>query len=249
MFKELFKNINKEYVPGKNEPINLNNLKKDSTTGKVLEYHEPRESIKKESESTRLANSLFSYVNFSVEPHDQKELILLKKELLSNTTRTEQLLRAIELIPEPRTEKEYGIIGKSFFYLGAKYRLKSLEAFLVKQKKFGLTGMEILYFAQLLEREYFFEEAKKEYLEMIKGNPMFAGYYSFVATILRKQNKLDEALEFLNYAKETKYYKPYKSEYSLSRYNDDFKVVIDSIFEEITEKKKNGYVYKPRKSK
>lgn len=248
MYHQFFENIKKGNFKNRKEPINLNNLEKDRLTGEVFEI-EYRPDIITESKTTILANNLFRYVKLGIEPNGLTENYELKCEVRKYTNRTDQLLRSIELIPHPNTAVEFEIIADCYFYLGAKYRLKSLETYLIKQNKFGLKGMEILNFAQVLEKEYFFEEAKVQYLEMIKGNPMFQGYYTAVSSILRKQNRLDDAIEFLNQAKELEYYVPYRSKYSLTGVNEDFKNVIDSNLEKLTSMKKRGYVYTPRNRK
>ena len=93
------------------------------------------------------------------------------------------------------------------------------------------------YLGKAYEKKYDFENALNCLLKRIALEPEFEGVYIDVSNIYVKMNNLETALNFLE---ETK---------SLPFYKDTFKSTVEIHIDDIKQKIKKGYVYKPRKKK
>ena len=107
--------------------------------------------------------------------------------------------------------------------------------------RIALTTYEAL--ADKYEKEYEFEKSLKMHEKIINHDPYCPINYRKKVRILIKQNKIDDALLFLNNIKSSKYY--CKNEQYFP--HDWFMKTIDELIIDCEEKKKKGYVYKPRK--
>ncbi len=91
--------------------------------------------------------------------------------------------------------------------------------------------------ANLYEREYNFDKAIFQLKECIRYNRNDCGAeYTRIADIIVKKEGVDKAIEYINKIKKSKIYPKIRHS-------------IDYEYNELMEKKKKGYVYKPRKNK
>lgn len=118
-------------------------------------------------------------------------------------------------------------------YTGA-YRKLNSQYSLEKRKKIHISEM-LGYLGKAYEKSYNFEKALNCQLKRLDLDPEFAGIYVTVSEIYTKLNQLNKALDILNRAQTTIYYK------------DEFKTTIDNYIEKIKAKINSNYVYKPRK--
>ena len=105
-----------------------------------------------------------------------------------------------------------------------------------KRKNIHISNM-LNYLGKAYEKKYDFENALNCHLKRIELEPEFEGVYIDVSNIYVKMNKLEIALDFLEKTK------------SLPFYKDSFKNTIEIHIDDIKQKIKKGYVYKPRKKK
>lgn len=140
---------------------------------------------------------------------------------------------------ESNLYNDYYTCGEIFNFWGARYRLLAIDRFEhCLQIRPNATIYHIL--GDLYEKDHRFQDAQEMYQNEINKMPEYPAGYICVSRCLLKQNKIDEALAFLNEAKSTEYYlnpKPHSS----------FDTCIDDKYQELTEKKSRGYTFKQRK--
>ena len=185
--------------------------------------------------------------------------------------RQQVLLNVIELIGEPKTPKERFLVAKAYAWSRAQYRDKAIyylklylenelwrDAYIHQIHNYRDTEEESkLYHLnemyEYLAKAYIgkgnFDEALKIYEYLIDIFPEHPSAYRGKYECLLKQNKLDECLEWIKKVKKSKYYKIYYKNTILNTKTKDswFKDTIDNILNDIEEKIKKGYKYKPRK--
>jgi len=229
---------------------------------------------KKNVEDTlNLAQALFESLQlstgFGTGPIYKKAKQIIEKA----KNRQEVLDKIIELCQNIEHPKAYYLIGTAYVWKGAKFRRQAiyyLEKYLenpveIKKSYYnregklidGFTsGIQISYvyrdLAKCYEGEYEFEKALEYYQKAAELDPSVPSVYIHIAQVYVKMNNLDEAIRVLNKAKNSKYYTPTKITDSLDGsvyYDNTFKITIDNYLKDLKEKKKRGYVYKPRKKK
>lgn len=199
----------------------------------------------------------------------QKARIIVEKA----KNRQEVLDKVIELCQGIESQKAYYLIGTAYVWKGAKYRKQAityLEKYLASpveiKKAFyeregrmvdGFSsGVQLSYvysdLAKCYEGDYIFDKALKYYKKALDLDYSVPSTYIHVAKLYVKMNDLDKAIELLEKAKKSKYYKPKKVTMPLdgkTYYDDTFKKVIDNYLEDLKKKKEKGYIYRPRKIK
>lgn len=194
----------------------------------------------------------------------------LPKDENGNWNRKDWLLKIIDLAGTPSTNKQRYILSTSYYYLGAEYRQEAIK-YLTLYINNGLWD-ELFYYAPIhslynykeetlvntmiwlaecYEKEYEFDKALNVYEKAIDIIPKYPLAYNGKVSVLSKQNKLSECLNWLNSIKNGNLYKTYYfvDETRTKIENNDFKYTIDKLINQITTKIKNGYVYKPRNKK
>ncbi len=133
--------------------------------------------------------------------------------------------------------------ARIYEFWGAKYRILAIHHY---EKCFELNENAVFFnsintsLGSLYEQCHDFEKAISFYKKSIELQPQLPAGYVEIATCLRKQNKLDEAMEFLEKAKNSKFYTnpaPYSC----------FDTCIDSKLQDLYKKKEKGYVFRPKK--
>lgn len=187
--------------------------------------------------------------------------------------RQQVLLKVVELIGEPKTPKERFLVAKSYAWSKVQYRDKAIyylklylenelwkDAYIHKIHNYGDTERESKlyhlkeiyeYLAKAYIGKYDFDEALKIYEYLINIFPEHPSAYCGKYECLLKQNKLNECFEWIKKVKKSKYYKIYYKDTILNTKIKDtwFKDTIDNILNDVVEKIKKGYIYKPRKNK
>lgn len=135
--------------------------------------------------------------------------------------------------------KDYYTCGDIFNFWGARYRLLAIDRF---EHCLQIHPNASLYrvLGDLYEKDHRFQDAQAMYQMYLDKMPEYPAGYVFVARCLLKQNKIDEALDFLNDAKSTEYYLNPTAE-------SHFDTCIDDKYREYAEKKAHGYIFKPKK--
>lgn len=213
-----------------------------------------------------IALELFSSIGLGGKPLSRKaEKIISKCE-----HRTDVLKKAIELCDNPVTPKELYVVSSSYVWLGAAYRKEAIT-YLRKYMAVGAvyegTPSDIIniygydtnqkesnianvYYnlGMCLEKEYIFNEAITAYKTASDHDKYFAHYIICTANVYVKINDYDSAIDLLNKAKSSSYYREYEKEnYDGSvTINNDYMFCIDRAINDIMGKKENGYIYKKR---
>lgn len=135
--------------------------------------------------------------------------------------------------------KDYYTCGDIFNFWGARYRLLAIDRF---EHCLQIHPNASLYrvLGDLYEKDHRFQDAQAMYQMYLYKMPEYPAGYVFVARCLLKQNKIDEALDFLNDAKSTEYYLNPTAE-------SHFDTCIDDKYREYAKKKAHGYIFKPKK--
>lgn len=188
--------------------------------------------------------------------------------------RQDIFLKAIDIIGEPQTPKEKYIVAEAYLWSRYPFKLKGIEYgnkyinselwnyehIKVPKNADNTTtnkkNIEISHFLHeiglIYESEYNFDEAIKCYEREIKITPFFQFGYIDKAKALVKLNKKEEALELLKNTRNSKYYIPYSTKeykWETEQISDDFKKSIENIINDIENKIKKNYKYRPRPSK
>lgn len=154
--------------------------------------------------------------------------------------------KAIDICGAPNTDEKlylyaiaYANSKKEYRKLALKYLNECLNTITYKNDD---TLKEFL--ADILTKEYKFDEALKIYEELIKNQPKMPILYEKKVNVLIKSDKINTAIEFLKNVKKSEYYRDY-TEYAPNSWFID---TIDELLNNCEELKKKNYVYKPRKS-
>lgn len=218
-------------------------------------------SFFKQNNKIEIAEALFDTLCMSLSVGDDKISQKVDAVLKSCNSRTDILLKIVELCSPPKTPDQLYIVSHAYSWAGAKYRKETIhyynlyltgkpserERAIRHNKNIHLANcnMEL---AAAYEGEYDFENALTAYEKSFLLNPSSAAPYIKYANILIKQHQIDEAIDFLINLRESKYYPPVTITTVLgTEYVDDrFCKVIESYIEETIDKKIRGYVYRPR---
>lgn len=195
---------------------------------------------------------------FGIFPPDESRFDPMTKHILEkcNNDRKSILLAEVELCKPFETPMSYCIIANAYYFLGAAYRQEIIQ-YMTKYLdhpdwiphsdhfegdrerylagRWGVLGLAY-------EGEYMFEDALQAYISEKNVSPEYPTAYVHIATVLSKMNRLDEAISFLKEAQTTRYYRE-------PGFGTTFNTVIDNYLAKFEEKKKRGYVYKPRPRK
>ena len=195
---------------------------------------------------------------FGIFPPDESRFDPMTKHILEkcNNDRKSILLAEVELCKPFETPISYCVIANAYYFLGAAYRQETIQ-YMTKYLdnpdwmphsdyfegdrerylagRWGVLGLAY-------EGEYMFEEALQAYISEKIVAPEYPTAYVHIATVLSKMNRLDEAISFLKEAQTTRYYRE-------PGFGTTFNTVIDNYLSKFEEKKKRGYVYKPRPRK
>ncbi len=182
--------------------------------------------------------------------------------------RQQVLLKVIELIGEPQNAKERFLVAKSYAWSRVSYRDSAIhylkiylnnplytEAYihafhnyndsLEKRKLYHLSEM-YGYLGKAYIGKYEFNKALLIYEYMISIFPEYPPSYMGKYEVLIKQNKLLYCKNWLINCKSLPYYKLTK-QYGETENENWFHFTITRLLNDIEEKIKNGYVYRPRK--
>lgn len=231
----------------------------------IIQLIHPREE-ELTSRDTNIALELFNSVGLG-----GKVLSRKAEKLISQCGhRTDVLKKAIELCDNPVTPKELYVVSSSYVWLGAAYRKEAI-IYLRKYIAVGATyedtpsdiiniyGYDInqkesnianVYYnlGMCLEKEYIFNDAITAYKAASDHDKYFAHYIICVANVYVKMNDYNSAIDLLNMAKSSLYYREYEKESydGTVTINNDFMFCIDRAITEIIAKKENGYIYRKR---
>lgn len=195
---------------------------------------------------------------FGIFSPDASRFDPLTKQILKqcNNDREKILFAEVELCKPFKTPMGYCIIANAYYFLGAKYRQNLIEymtkylenpewiphsEYFEDERSRYLSGRWGI-LGQAYEGEYQFEEALQAYNTEKEIAPEYPAAYVRIATVLSKMHRLDEAIEFLQEAKNTRYYRE-------PGFGTTFNTVIDNYLTKFLGKKARGYVYKPRPRK
>ncbi|RKL63049.1 tetratricopeptide repeat protein [Thermoanaerobacteraceae bacterium SP2] len=220
-----------------------------------------------------LAKALFNNLNLGTgddddENNSNKEALKIIKQAKD---RQEVLDKIIELCQDIENPVAYYLIGTAYTWKGAKYRTQAIpylekyvanpveieKAFYEREGEFidGFSSGIVLSYvysnlARCYEGEYIFDKALEYYQKALELDPSVASKYIHLANIYVKMNNLDKAIEVMQNAKNSKYYKTIKKVSPVDGTticDNSFIYVIDNYLQGLYEKKQKGYVYKPRK--
>ena len=167
------------------------------------------------------------------------------------------LMEAVRLCGEPENKDKLYVVSQCYVLAGAEYRPHAID-YLNKFIDCGATWSgtprqkidmgdyvadqltqskaEIWWLlAHAYEGEYQFEDSLKAYLTSFSIDNTYTPAVNGAADVYVKMNNIDGGLKFLREVKKLKY--------------KDMKLFAASKIDELREKKKNGYVYKPRPRK
>lgn len=158
-------------------------------------------------------------------------------------TETEQQCRALKECYNVNDFSSQWECARIYEFWGAKYRLLAIYHYekCIKLSKDGFSTFN-LYTAlgSLYEKSRDFEKAINAYNKVIEDCPYSPTGYVCVAKCLRKQNKLDEAVKFLENAKTSDYY-------TSPEPHSCFNTCVDSKLQDLYKKKEKGYIFRPKK--
>ncbi len=158
-------------------------------------------------------------------------------------TETEQQCQTLKECYNANDFESHWYCARIYSFWGAKYRLLSIYHY---EKCFELNENTVFFnsvnasLGSLYEQCHDFEKAISIYKKSIELQPHLPAGYVEVASCLRKQNKLNEAIAFLEKAKSSKFYTS-PAPYSC------FDTCIDSKLEDLYKKRERGYSFKPKK--
>lgn len=195
---------------------------------------------------------------FGIFPPDESRFDPMTKQILEscNNDRKSILLTEVELCKPFETPMSYCVIANAYYFLGAAYRRETIE-YMTKYLNNPEWMPHVEYFeddrarylsgrwnilGHAYEGEYMFEEALKAYNAEKATTPEQPAAYICIATVLSKMNRLDDAIDFLEEAKKTRYYQE-------PGFGTCFNTTIDSYLSKFEDRKKRGYTYKPRPRK
>jgi tetratricopeptide (TPR) repeat protein len=201
-------------------------------------------------------------VGFNVNPKYSKEIKKIEKENIDIKTgfpdRQKILLKVISLIDATDTPQKRFLLAKAYAWSKVEYREKSieyLELYLnndvyVNQYSQETNNRNLFDMYNFLCKAYLgtynFEKAlnvAEKTLNIDKSNPIG---YQLKTEVLIKTNKLIEAKEWLECQKKSPYYK-FNKKYLETSSENFFFFTINRLLNDIEEKIKKGYVYRPRK--
>ncbi len=158
-------------------------------------------------------------------------------------TETEQQCKTLKECYNVNDFDSHWSCARIYDFWGAKYRKLAIYHYerCIELGKDDFSTFN-LYTAlgSLYEKSRDFEKSINAYKKVIEGSPHSPTGYVCVAKCLRKQNKLDEAVKFLENAKASDYYTnpvPHSC----------FNTCIDSKLQDLYKKKAKGYIFRPKK--
>lgn len=195
---------------------------------------------------------------FGIFPPDPKLFDPLTTQILEecNNDRKRILLAEVELCKQYETPMSYCVIANAYYFLGAAYRQETIEymrkylenpewiphAEYFEDDRTRYLSVRWGILGQAYEGEYQFEDALWAYCGEKDAAPEHPAAYVHIATVLTKMNRIDDAIAFLREAQKTRYYNE-------PGFGTCFDIIIDNRLSQLEEKKKRGYVYKPRPRK
>lgn len=191
----------------------------------------------------------------AVDPHYLRGVEALVKENQGNRIAT--LKAAAQTIADPTSPKELYAVSKAYVWAGASCRKEAIEALtryikvgayydglpsgdihidgkVVSQKNANIAAV-YSDLGQAYEGEYQYEDALAAYNKASEIMPFWASNYVKAAGVLSKLNRIDESISLLKKAR--------------PKVANDDRAAIDKYLTEMIDKKAQGYVYRPRKSK
>lgn len=222
-------------------------------------------------DNTELASQLFDtqIVGSNVDRKYQKQIFKILKDCTSNGSkypeRQQVLLKIIDLIGEPKTSKERFIVAKAYAWSRSNYNdkaIKYLELYLsndlyseamnksysLKERtKYHLSEM-YGYLAKAYIKNYDFEKALSVYQFLIDKYPDDVPSYMGKCETLIKLNHLEECHSWLLNCKKSKYY-IFNEKFPETSTENWFYFTINRLLEDVENKIKKGYKYRPRKTK
>lgn len=192
---------------------------------------------------------------FAIFPPDPNSYDPMTKQILEqcNNERKSILLAEVELCKPFENSISYCVIANAYYFLGAAYRQETIEymskylenpewiphkEYFEDDRARYLSGRWGI-LGQAYEGEYMFEEALQAYQSEKEVAPECPTAYVHIATVLSKMHRLDEAIDFLKKAQNSRYYKE-------PGFGTNFDTVIDNYLIKFEARKARGYVYKPR---
>ena len=221
----------------------------------------------KDEDNLRLAAELLDYFSLTTEQFSDESIKIIKQA----KNKDDILDKVIELCINIKKSAAYLNIATAYKLKGIKYRTEVIKyynkflenpVFLKTNKKYGIQLYQDIMVEDIelpniymslgnaYEGKYDFENALNSYKKSCKIDPSNQGIYCCIARIYSKMNKLDESINILKEAKNSKYYKINTTKILDKVYTDDtFIKVIDDYLNDYENKKKRGYIYRPRKKK
>ncbi|RGG79386.1 hypothetical protein DWW76_13030 [Coprobacillus sp. AF17-11AC] len=185
------------------------------------------------------------------------------------------LLLIVDLCTPAESDKQLELLSRAYSRLGAKYRKETIISYEKYFKKINLenykeeyplfeNGKEVrikdkfhvdllsdlLNYTKALEGEYEFENA---FFILETANKLFPCCYTIYAkkfNILKKMNRLDDAIELIKKCLDSKWSQPYEIQIeseNRTMLNDSNRRALLADLAKFTELKEKGYIYKPRK--
>lgn len=206
------------------------------------------------------------------EVHDKKLIKILQK----CPTRQAVLDKVIELCGPPETPRQKYISAIAYIRSKSEHRdnaIRAIELYLAGEPYEGAFKNSIhtwgskqftpeeelkIHLAQMYanlgkayEGKYAYNQALPCYSKEIELTPFYPGPYCRSSSIHIKKNQLTAAMNVLQHAKKTRYYKPitYKTIDGDTVTEDTFKKVIDNHILALEKKIEKGYVYTIKKKK
>lgn len=220
------------------------------------------------SNNPDLALKLFDTIAVSTGNNNNNiiEQKLINDILKECKSRQEILNKVIEICGVPKTPKQRYIYAKAYLWSNKKYRKKAIyytELYLSNQLYDDIYLHRFRYYdqpleerknehisdlyldlAKVYEKMYIFDKAILNSEIAIELVPYCPLAYRTKVSCLIKDNKIDEAINYLKDVKKSKYYT--KSD----KYAPDtlwFMNTIDELLNNCKIKKENNYIYKPRR--
>lgn len=166
----------------------------------------------------------------------------------------------VDIIGDYDTPGAWYCMAIAYQLQGAKFRLEQIK-YSRKLLDSGqpLEESAVVYIHNLLadayEGEYMFEEAIEVYNQLLSKHKDYNPARIKIARLLVKQNRIDEAIKYLEkiYKKlknnPVYYTDPFSGKKKLDAIYKSDLLVLSSHIKEFKEKKERGYVYRPRKRK
>lgn len=151
------------------------------------------------------------------------------------------------------TPMAYYILSDAYVFMGAAYRQEAilyLSKYLAnpawapcrEDSKTQHLALRWHYLGQAYEGEHQFRHAISAYDHERHLKPDMPAAYVKIADVMRKMNRLTDAIQLLRTVQKTPYYQN-------PSFGSCFNTVIDSHLSDLEEKQKRGYIYRPRKRK